>query len=68
MVLGFEDDNVSDLEIRLYLLPLGPGLECLEVFLGPSSPEMVNDGLAVLPAFLESDLGRKRGCDWICSR
>ena len=49
-VLGLHDHNVPFLQVRLSLLPLGPGLEGVQVLPGPSCPEVLDDCLALVPS------------------
>ena len=50
VVLRFHDHNVSLFQVWLSLLPLGPGLEGVQVLPGPSCPEVLDDGLALIPS------------------
>ena len=59
-----DEDYISSLEILSGDPPLGETLELLEVFLGPTLPEVVDDGLAHGPTFQECRL-HGESCLWI---
>ena len=50
VVFGSVNDYISSLQVGLDLLPLGPGLEGVEIFPGPSGPEVLDHSLVLVPS------------------
>ena len=44
-----QDDDIIHLKVGLLSLPLGPGLQSVQIFLRPPGPEMLDCGLALVP-------------------
>ena len=65
MIFGLEDDDVLSLEIGLFLLPFSSGLQGVEVLPAPSSPEVMDHGLTLVPASEEMRLVWKPGVFWV---